>query len=1302
MALHHRILRLSWILFALLVISAAVVVAAGRMASPWLEAQRPRLTALLAEAAGRPVNVEALRISWRGLTPRVRLEGVTLHDRHARPWLHAESVELAISLPASLRSRTPEITSLAIHGIHLPLVRLASGRITLRGLEEQPPDPELLRHLLGWLQDRRHVVIREAEITLDDRTGRIPPQRLSEVSLQLQRHGRGSRLWGRFRLAGVADPCRLVGELPSGLRGDPATLPWRLHFSGPLPLSPVLAGSGLSLTVEGDGPDGVLWAEGEGAHLQTLQGRLDGRRLEVAGVRDERPWRLRLPTPLDVAFHWRREAEGWALDLRRPFSTSSGAPLDLSVRSRSTAEGNLYRIATTHLRLEEWLPVLLPLLPEEEQRTLGEARPRGILQRLVAEVSIPAAEGPLNYRLQGTAKHLSIRHQGNWPGVRNVSARFDFDPQGGRARVAGRQALLDMPKLFPTPLVLTEMEGDLRWERRDGSLRLEAREVTLHNADLSATARMTLELHPGLPPFLDLQTHFLEGRVASAWRYLPRGIMPETVLGWLDRALVDGTITEGAFLYFGPARKGALREGKAVLEALFDTEGLILDYAPQWPRLEEGVARVQFRQHGMAVQAVAGRIFDVAVEKADIVITQLGRRATLKVRGDLQGPLDSMLRYLRAIPPTAPWREPVLDRLEVSGKAGLTLDLTIPLYRGGPRARVAGTVTPQGARLLLPRDEVRITDLRGEIAFLQDGRGLAFPEERLKGNLQGEPAIFTLSTRETPEGLLTRISAETHNSLQALAGRPLPLFEGVLEGRSRWEVELAVATGGQKRTPLLRLTTDLIGTRVSLPDLLHKPAVSPRPLMVILPLEGEPAAQEIRFRYGERAQGILFLAADTGKAGGVPLWGHIHFGPGEARRREERNLYIDGRLDRFTLSEWLALRDQIGRRTAGVWSPDSLGGAHLEVAQLLLLGHLLHEARFRFYPREDGEGWNIELSGEELEEGVVHIPRTPSEEHPVSFTFRRIELTEPITAEGERPTTDPRHIPPLHVEGEHFLFEGVDLGHLLVEARPVANGLQITRGLLRSPLLAIEADGSWLMDEGHAVSRFRIRVTSDDVGRLAAAMNYRDVIREGRLQMSIDAWWPGPPGGFAWSRLHGKARITIRDGQLLEVKPGGGRIFGLLSFHALPRRLALDFADIFGKGFHFDKIHGSFLVSDGDAFTNDLRLESTAAVVEISGRTGLATRDYDQRVVVTARLSSAIPLVGGLAGGPSVAVGLWLAEKVIGPSINKATQVEYTITGPWDAPVVERLDPTPAPDQEFWNDEEPLYPQGGGTQTPSR
>src|SRR5690606_30945262 len=127
--------------------------------------------------------------------------------------------------------------------------------------------------------------------------------------------------------------------------------------------------------------------------------------------------------------------------------------------------------------------------------------------------------------------------------------------------------------------------------------------------------------------------------------------------------------------------------------------------------------------------------------------------------------------------------------------------------------------------------------------------------------------------------------------------------------------------------------------------------------------------------------------------------------------------------------------------------------------------------------------------------------------------------------------------------------------------------------------------------------------------------------------------WPDSPFGDRFTGAAGELHLALQDGQLRQVEPGAGRLFGLLSLSALPRRLLLDFSDVFSSGLSFDALAGDFVVQDGNAYTANLQLDGPVADVLLVGRTGLASRDYDQVAVVDAHMSAALPVAGALAAG---------------------------------------------------------------------
>jgi uncharacterized protein YhdP len=184
-------------------------------------------------------------------------------------------------------------------------------------------------------------------------------------------------------------------------------------------------------------------------------------------------------------------------------------------------------------------------------------------------------------------------------------------------------------------------------------------------------------------------------------------------------------------------------------------------------------------------------------------------------------------------------------------------------------------------------------------------------------------------------------------------------------------------------------------------------------------------------------------------------------------------------------------------------------------------------------------------------------------------------------------------------------------------------------------------------------------------------LDYEPGIVGDDLSMLLDVSWSGGPSEKMLESIDGQVKVRIGTGQLEEVKPGAGRVFGLMSIAALPRRLSLDFRDVFGKGFGFDKIQGTFAIVDGDTYTCDLSLESPAADIGIVGRAGLVTRDYEQTAVVSASFGNALPIAGALVAGPQVAAALLIFSQIFKKPLQEVTQVYYSIGGSFDEPIIE-------------------------------
>jgi uncharacterized protein YhdP len=201
-----------------------------------------------------------------------------------------------------------------------------------------------------------------------------------------------------------------------------------------------------------------------------------------------------------------------------------------------------------------------------------------------------------------------------------------------------------------------------------------------------------------------------------------------------------------------------------------------------------------------------------------------------------------------------------------------------------------------------------------------------------------------------------------------------------------------------------------------------------------------------------------------------------------------------------------------------------------------------------------------------------------------------------------------------------------------------------------------------------------LRFDAKNLGKMLDAFGYNGVFHGGQTRLQVDATWPGAPTSFELANLEGTLGIDIGKGRIPEVKPGVGRLLGLMSIVELPRRLSLDFGDVFGKGLGFDSITGHFRFADGSASTRDLKLKGSAVSISVTGRVNFRSRDYDQYVLAIPHVGNSLPVVGAVVGGPVGAAAGFAVQGLLGKGLNKAASVRYHITGPWADPTITRVD----------------------------
>ena len=174
--------------------------------------------------------------------------------------------------------------------------------------------------------------------------------------------------------------------------------------------------------------------------------------------------------------------------------------------------------------------------------------------------------------------------------------------------------------------------------------------------------------------------------------------------------------------------------------------------------------------------------------------------------------------------------------------------------------------------------------------------------------------------------------------------------------------------------------------------------------------------------------------------------------------------------------------------------------------------------------------------------------------------------------------------------------------------------------------------------------------------------------------MSGQIAWDGSPLAMDYPSLTGQINLSVAAGQFLKADPGVGRLLGVLSLRALPRRFVLDFRDLFQQGFAFDDISGDLQIAAGVAKTNNLRMRGVQAAVLMEGKADIEQETQDLRVIVVPEIDAGTASLAYAAINPAIGLGAFLAQTLFSKPLIAANTREFHITGSWADPKVDKVE----------------------------
>ncbi|VTU38156.1 YhdP family protein [Variovorax sp. RA8] len=949
-----------------------------------------------------------------------------------------------------------------------------------------------------------------------------------------------------------------------------------------------------------------------------------------------------------------------------------------------------------------------PLGAPDRYQARGRVSGFGVASRSAETVAMPAARVVPAPRSSApaAAANAAAPPPAGAPGIRGATIDFDATQAGGSAALSIANGALDFPGVFEEPVIaIDQLSAQLSWKIDDDKSQLQVSGLRFANADAEGEAQASWRTsdpassssRARFPGVLDLQGKLTRADGTRVYRYLPQHIPKET-RDYVRDAVQKGSASAVDFkvkgdlhdMPFTDPKLGDFRIAARVGDVHYAYAPPVAGSEKNWPALTGVSGELVFERAGMQVRNARGRIAGapgIEVTKAEAQIPDLDHHAPLlKVDAQAKGPLAELLR---AGSPLAGEAGPALAGARATGNADYRLRLELPLS-AMDKAKVQASVALADNDIQILPEAPTLGQARGTLSFTEGGFSLAGVQARaLGGALRIEGAGRWGAVQELNLRAQGNASAEGMRAAREVDW--LARLARHASGSTPYTATFSMRDGASE----FSLASSLQGLGLQLPAPLAKPPEDPMPLAIekkIVQRETRAGATPLlqdRLSVELARVGSASYVRDISGSEARVLRGGIGIGlsAGESAAPPERGVLANIQLARVDVPAWQALfGDTTGKPAEATEGGDDASAylptiLALRAQELAIGGRTLHNVVLG--GTREGTLWHANIDATELS---GYAEYRSAQAGRLYARLARLKIA-PSTANAVESLLDeqPSTLPALDIVVDDFELLGRRLGRAEIDAvnrGGAGREWRLNKLAFTTPEASFTAQGAWAAAPAGTGARGRgepRRTTMDfkldiaDAGGLLGRFGMKDVIRAGRGRLEGQVHWSGSPFALDYPSLGGQLKIDVESGQFLKAEPGIAKLLGVLSLQALPRRLTLDFRDVFSQGFSFDFLRGDARINQGVASTNNLQMKGVNAAVLMDGSADIARETQSLRVVVVPEINAGTAALVATAINPAIGLGTFLAQMVLSrPLIAAATQ-EFQIDGTWADPKITKI-----------------------------
>ncbi len=1247
-----------------LVLCAIIIVLLRYWLLPDVEQFHDRIATSISTAMGNPVSIGKIRGDWDRLQPHLSLTDVRLLDNQGETALLLPRIDASVSW-LSLLAAQLRLSSLEIDHPQLLIRRDEQGHIFIGGVELATGGGN--NDLANWLLHQQHMEVRDAAIVWLDLQRDAPPLRLNQVNLRIENFFSHHQFALRaIPPAEISTPLDVRGDF-HGRRFDDLDQ-WRGQLFTQLDHTDILAWhSWLNLPPQLSRGRGALRA-----WLGVANGKISQFTADLV-LRDVATQLSPDVPELDVHYlrgraAWKTVGNGWEVDTRhlslRLHNGVKLLPTDFYFRTepasgRQPASGEL---RANLLQLESLVSLANFFPLEAKMRSQLDAyAPRGRVSNLEMKWT-GSTEKLLSYKIKGEFENLAMLQTASLPGFSGLTMAVDGNEKNGTLSINARNLTVNAPGIMREPLLFNTLTGQTTWQQNNGELFVRADNFSIANEDLAGNLNGSYQTKAGTLGLVDMTISLTRGELKHAARYTPLIALAQKDNDWLNDALLSGHTEDFRLRLKGNMSDFPIDGSKdALFEINAHAHDVGMQYAPDWPKIENLAGDFSIHNNRMEVHAQTGSILGAQISNLSIIQPDMAIFDNpLEIKGEADGDNSAYLQFIQQSP-VREYIKGFTDGITASGNGHLNLSAQIPLLLTKP-AKISGLLKVQGSDIDMGGVVPWLRNTQGELAFTESG----MKTRNVTANILGGPARLEV---QTAEGGMVRATLQGRMNLEAfrkIESNPLLAY---LHGGSAWNASISMLN----KTAQVQVNSSLQGISSTLPAPFTKSTNE------IWPLHIEKKNIDLHQDMISAQLGKLFVArmlsVDTNGVSTIKR-GVIDFGTqNTATLPVKDGIWLTGNLPVLSLQGWDDLNTGSGPSLP-------ISGANLHIDNLTGYGINLNNVNISASKR--GDAIAAQLSGEQLNGELTWQPQGYNGTAKITARLRNLYW---ISAETPKPPPAPvklteamlRHqkLPALDISIDDLTFKKKQIGRFELVGYPEEKNWHLRRLHISNPDGTVTGEGLWRETKSGMQTQINLMMDISDAGKILARSGYPNTVKNGSGKLLANLTWEGQPDEFNYATLGGTLKLDTGKGQFLKMDPGIGKLLGILSLQALPKRITLDFTDVFSAGFEFDNINGNATLSRGIMQTEDLFMDGSSAKVTMKGRVNLNDETQDMHIVVLPTLGSSVSMLSAFAAGPVIGLGTLIVSKILGNPLDHLMSFEYNVSGPWSNPNVIKVGETP-------------------------